>query len=536
MERGADDPAPFKVGEPEPEAGERGDGGVGRSAASGMVWMTAQKWDVRLSGLATVAVLTRVLDPTDFGLVAAASTIIPLVLLLSDLGFSTYIVQAEDPDERVLSTGFWFSVSAGLTLCVGLVVIAPLLGVLFRLPAVVPVLRVMVLSIVFVALGSVPTALLRRRMAFRTLAVQATVAAVVAQVAAVTLTLAGAGVWALVAQLVTAQGIGCVMAWGAARWRPRRHFARGEFVEMARFGSKVVGVELVALSRSWGETAIIAGSLGASGLGYLNIAQRLIGVTQDLSAVALVPVSTVAFAQIRKSPQRLRAAYLRALGISYAAVAPMMTYVAVSAGLLVPLLFGSGWGPSVVVTQALAVAGILTLGAMLDHGLFYGTGQPGQWFLYALAVDVLTVATTAFAVRFGLIGIAVGFIGVSALATIARWVLVGRLVGTGWLLVARPFGSVAICTVGSAVAGLATMHVLAAAPAVLTLAVTGFAVVGVHVALVRLVMPGVLQDVLALLPRPSWGLFDRVAARRRVAVVTFRDEDEMTMTQREGTA
>jgi O-antigen/teichoic acid export membrane protein len=70
----------------------------------------------------------------------------------------------------------------------------------------------------------------------------------------------------------------------------------------------------------------------------------------------------------------------------------------VTAPELIPLLFGREWEQAVRPTQALAVAGIIVLGAMLDHGLFYGLGRPGTWLTYAVVVDGATVATTAIAV------------------------------------------------------------------------------------------------------------------------------------------
>ena len=110
-------------------------------------------------------------------------------------------------------------------------------------------------------------------------------------------------------------------------------------------------------------------------------------------------------------------------------VSPLMILLVVTAPVLVPLLFGEQWQASVPPAQALAVAGIITLGAMLDHGLFYGLGRPGAWLAYAVVVDAATVATTAIAVRWGLVGVAVGFVLVAVLATVARWVLVGRVMG-----------------------------------------------------------------------------------------------------------
>ncbi|WP_449386428.1 lipopolysaccharide biosynthesis protein [Cellulomonas soli] len=503
------DPTPRVVDEvPVPAVATEADGApaadghddIGRRAASGVLWMTAQKWLMRFSGLATVAILTRLLGPEQFGLVAAASTVAPIVYLFSDLGFSAYIVQADEVDERRLSTGFWFSTVVGGLMCVGLLLFAPVLADLFHLPDLVPVLRVMTISIAFVVVTSIPYALLRRRMQFRALAVQGAIAALLAQVVAVVTALAGMGVWALVLQLIVAQGVSAVLAWIWARWRPRLLFSTHEFVAMARFGLQVVGVDVIAMLRSWAETAIVVASLGATGLGYLSIAQKLIQVTQDMSAAALLPVSTVVFAQVRTSADRLREAYLKALGVSYAAVAPVMTVVAVTGPVLVPLMFGDGWGPSVQVAQALAVAAILTLGAMLDHGLFYGVGKPGRWLVYAVAIDVLTVATTAWAVQWGLRGMALGFIGVAVVATAVRWVLVGRLVDAPARTVARPFGGVAVCVALSALAGAAAARVTSGLPAIVELGITGLVIGVVHVVAVRFLMPSTARAVVEMLP------------------------------------
>jgi len=473
---------------------------LGQQAATSVLWLTARAWIVRVGGVVTVAILTRLLSPEDFGLVAAALTVLPLIYLISDLGFSTYIVQTRDPTRQVLSTGFWFSVVVGGLFCLVLTSGSTLLADLFHLPGVAPVFRWFALSVVFVALGSVPTAIMRRRMAFRALAVQGGVAALVAQVVAVVMSLNGAGVWALVAQSLVAQALMCVMVWVSARWVPALTFSAKDFVVMVRFGGQVVAVEFVAMARVWMETAIIVWSLGAPGLGYYNIAQRLIQVLQDLSASALVPVSIVTFARLQAQKDRLRAAYLRALGVTYAAVAPVLTFVAVGAPQIVPILFGSGWESSVVVVQALAVAGIMTLGASLDHGLFYGAGKPGRWLVYALFVDVATVATTAFSVRYGLVGVAVGFVLVALVATGARWLIVSRLLGARVSMVWKPFRALSIEVLLSACVGFGALQATTEFPSVLSLGLAGVVIVTIHAVAVRLLTPALFVDVLNQIP------------------------------------
>ena len=439
----------------------------------------------------------------DFGIVAAASTITPFLLLFADLGTSTYVVQEKQVDKQLLSTAFWFSVSAAVVVGAVLLVFAPVLASAFSLSEAAPVLRGLSLAVLLVVLASVPTALLRRGMQFRLLALQGVVSAVVAQVVAIFLAFRGAGVWALVTQLIVSELISCILVWKAARWRPGFQFSKSHFVSMAKFGHKVVLADLSATVRAAAEAAIISNMLGPAALGYLSIAQRLVQVTRDLGSAALVPVSTVVFAKVRDSQERLQSAYLRALGISYSAVSPIMTVVVVGAPLIVPILFGEGWDQSVPVAQALALAAILVLGATLDQRLHYGIGRPGRWLAFAVFIDALTVVVTATVAPKGLTWVAVGFILVALAATLARWMLVARLLDIRMRTIARIFLAACVAVAGSAGVGFLVRNLTDEWAPIWSLAAVTVAIGLVHVGIVRVVSPGVYREVISLVPLPS---------------------------------
>ena len=201
-----------------------------------------------------------------------------------------------------------------------------------------------------------------------------------------------------------------------------------------------------------------------------------------------------------------------------------MILLAVTAPALIPLLFGERWGASVPAAQALAVAGIITLGAMVDHGLFYGLGRPGAWLAYAVVVDAVSVTTTVVAVRWGLVGVAMGFVVVAVLATALRWVLVGRLLGLPTTAVARPFGTVLVPTAISGLVGLVAMRALGGMGSpVAQVAVCALAVVLTHLALLRALGPGILRDALSILPVPH-----RIARRARSVLRTERRRDRVS--------
>lgn len=483
---------------------EGGAEALGGRAASGVLWLLAQKWAARLSGFVTLLVLTRKITPPEFGVVAAAMTVIPIIYLLADLGFSTYLLQADSAGPRTLDTGFWTSALAGALLSVGLFTAAPMLAGTLGVPRVASVLRVLVLAVVPTVTGAVPAALLRRRMDFRAVAVRDVAAAVVAQVVAVVAAVLGAGVWALVAQVVVSQWVSALLTWRRARWVPSLRVSLREFRVMTAFGVRVSAVDLVAMTRAWLETWIVLAGLGTTALGLLSIAQRLVQIVQDLTAASLAPVSVVTFARVREVPERLRSTYLKALGAGYAVVSPFMVLVVAGAPVLVPMVFGNNWTGSAPIAQALAVAGIVTLGAMLDHGLFLGVGRPGTWLAYAVVVDAATVSATLIAVRWGLPAVALSFVVVAVLATAARWVIVGRLLQLSVGAMSRPFVRVVCPMALSAVLGTAVLHrLLVPGGQLVALAVSSTLTVLCCIVLLRVSAADVIEDVLAVVPVPA---------------------------------
>ncbi|WP_169583072.1 MULTISPECIES: lipopolysaccharide biosynthesis protein [Microbacterium] len=469
-------------------------GPLGSRAASSVAWLTGQTWLVKAGGFVTVVILARLLTPTDFGLVAVAMTVVPVVTLIADLGFGTYLMQTPTLTPVAASTAFWYSAGSGVVLAGLLVATAPLMEALFGVPGVAGVIAAMSPAIVFASLAAVPIALLRRELRFRALSIQTAVAALTAQVVAIVLALVGAGVWALVVQISVLQAVTLVAAWVAARWRPQFRFAMAALRTMAAFGTKVVGVNLIATARQWVENAIISNVLGAAALGQLSISQRLVQTSQEVGGAAIAPVSTVVFSQVRDDPERTRRGYGRALGLSYVVIAPSLTFILVSAPVLVPFLFGPQWSSSVAASQALAVAAMFTVAATLDHGLCYGLGRPGTWLAYAVGVDALTILVTALTVSHGIDAVALGFVGVAAVATVARCILVSRLLGAPlWSIARRILAALAVMA-GSALVGWVVLNLVGEWPPIASLALVGAVVLVAHVALSRWLMSAALLD------------------------------------------
>ncbi|WP_159501577.1 lipopolysaccharide biosynthesis protein [Microbacterium sp. 18062] len=468
-------------------------GGLRSRAVSGVVWTVSQQWSIRITGFVTIAILTRLLSPAEFGTVALASSMIPFVQLVANMGLTTYLVQRDRPSDATFDTVFWYTGAVSLALAGGMVAAGPFIGAFFDVDELGPVVQLLAVVGPIALLGMVPTVLLRRALRFRTIALQSVVAGAIGQVVAITLALLGAGVWALVWQTITFQAVLTVLAWASARWHPSWSFSSTELADMIRFGVKVVGGDVVALVRGWLENVIVVAALGVTGLGYLNIAQRLVQVAHDLTTTPVTWVSMVIFAQIREAVDRLRAAYLRAQYLAHAMVVPVMVGLAVGSSLLLPLLFGDQWEQSIGPAQILALAGIVTLSG-LDNGLFIGLGRPGTWLVYVAIVDAVTIGVAWLTAPHGLVAFALGFLCVAVLATVARWFLVSRLLETSWWVIGKTLVRVLVPAAGAGAAGTAIVLVMEDTAPLLTLAVACVVVIAVYLPLIRFMLPAVWAE------------------------------------------
>jgi O-antigen/teichoic acid export membrane protein len=481
-------------------------------AASGVLWTVAQKWGVRVSSLVTLAVLARLVEPHEFGVVAMAMVYIALLNLLADFGFASYVVQATDPDQRLLSTAFWFSAGASVLLAALMTALAPLVAALVHTPELTPVLQVLALAVVVNGCVGTPSALLKRRLAFRTLALRPMVAALVSQAVAVALAFLGAGVWALVAQTLVFSVIGGAVIWAGANWRPSLMFSTADARQIASYGSHVVGMDITGNLRGWGETALIGGILGTSALGYWAVATRLVAVAVDVSATTIVTVATPVFARLKEERERLAAAYLRASSLSLAVVGPALLLLAVTAPVIIPLVFGSQWGPSIVVAQIIPCGTVFLFLAMLDRGLLLATGRPAAALAFTVPVDACAVALVAATAHAGLAAVAVAEVLVAVVSTPFRLRIVCRVLDLQLTRAMRMLARLVALAGVSVLPAALLVLVGDGLPAIVTIAAAGILTVVAQVLLLRAAAPEVLTDIWSMVPAR---LRRRVARRAR---------------------
>lgn len=426
----------------------------------GVAWTACERWLTRLAGLATLVVLARLLDVSDFGLVALATASIGVLQVLSEGGFGAYLIQARQVDQRVTSSVHWWALAIATACAVVLVAAAPILAKVLDEPRLTLVLVALSPLLVLNALSIVPMALLQRDLEFRVLALRQVAGVLVGGAVGVTAALAGWGVWALVAQLLVGTATSTAFLWIRSRWRPTRVLDRQAAGEATRYGSRVAAINLATALREQGEAYLIGGFAGTNALGVWTIARRLVVLVVDLGGTVISAVALPAFARMRDDRPRLVRAYTTAVGSSAVLILPAIAFLTVTSPALVPLLFGDQWSRSGDLAAILMLAGVFSVVGTLDRSVYFAIGRPGVELRLVTLLIALHLATIVAFVDSGLT--------VLAWATLIRAVLLWPVRATVLRRVAAiPVGTYAVVLpplVAATALAVVTYYVGRAAP------------------------------------------------------------------------
>ncbi|WP_194409373.1 lipopolysaccharide biosynthesis protein [Microbacterium cremeum] len=382
------------------------DDGLGRKFLGSAGWVLVEQWSTKIVSLLLFAVLARLLTPADFGLVALATSVIAILQVFVNSGFSKALIQKRVLEPKDATTAFWTSLGLAAVVYGLLVLSSPLLAQLFGQPELQSVLVVLGATIPLAALSRVPAALLAREFAFRTLSVRTMLSTLIGAGIALPMALTGFGVWSLVAQALAESAMAVIVLWSSTTWRPTFAFSTASLRSLWKTGTSLLGIELLDALQSQVDKLVVGALFSVSELGIYSLAQRLGLMIQELVSSVITRVSLTTFSRTQDDLQRVNRIF-RQLTFATAALSfPVFGLVAVLAPQIVPFLFGPGWDAAIPLIWIMAGGWAFAAVAMFDRSALVGTNHADAALWLALIQNVISIALVFAFAPFGVLGVA----------------------------------------------------------------------------------------------------------------------------------
>lgn len=405
-----------------PSAGEQLD----RAAVSGVAWAGTAKWSTQLVAWAGTILVARILTPSDFGLITMASVFMGVVMMLSEFGIGTAVITLREIPESELHQLNGFSVLLGVGGSLLAVVMAYPLGLFFRAPELPPVVAVVGLTFVLTSLQTVPAALLRRELRFRTLAMIDIARGLLVPVVTLVGALLGLRYWALAlgsvaSALVTTLFTLCYR---------RVAFARphiGGLKPVLHYSRHVLVGRLAWIAYQDGDFAVAGRRLSTSAVGDYSLAWTLATSPIEKVTMVLSDVTPSLFSAVQHDRPALRRYFLNLSEVLCLATFPASVGLALVSRDLVAVVLGAKWDGAAGPLAFLALyAGARSVTSLFGH-LFNATRETRFAMWTSIVLAVLLIAGFILGSFWGAAGIAAAWLVVHPMMSVYSFTRIRRV-------------------------------------------------------------------------------------------------------------
>jgi O-antigen/teichoic acid export membrane protein len=351
-----------------------------RSLRASLKWAFVMNLGQRGLATAFTFVLAALLGPEDFGLIAMGLAFVALIQVVLEQGITTAIIQRERMESRYLDAAFWLNLAWCVVLAAASVALAGAWAAANDTPALRDVILALSGLLLIWGLMIVPMSMLQRDARFKELAVVWNIAATAGGVAGVALAIAGAGVWAFVAQQLVMEGVAVVAMFAVLRWRPRFAFSRAHARELLGFSSSVFVANVGGFVNRRADTLLMGLFFGPVAVGLYRIADRIVDLVLEFTMRPVGVIALPHFSRLQSDPEGLRDSVEKCLRLTLLVAVPALAVVAATSDAVLGL-FGDEWAPAANVLPLLCVVGLV-------KGLVFFTGP----LLFAVAKPLLRAA------------------------------------------------------------------------------------------------------------------------------------------------
>ncbi len=371
-------------------------------------WLTTKTVFSQVFALLLFAIQAPLLGPKAFGLISIVMVFVGFCESVPGDAAAESLISIREIEAEHFHTMTAVNVVLSLLVGVGVFAGARRIAAWFGDPELTALLHWMSILPAISAFAAAPTAATKRNMQFKPLAVRSIGCTLVGGLVGLVLTLAGAGVWALVWQALTTRVVASVVLWYMVPLKFGMVFSPRHFRELAHFALPT----LISRSLNWSCNQIPRVMLGlywgSTDLGLFSLATRLGDLLMEVAVVPRYAVARVELRQYALDRTGLEAALRRTLTFLSVFCFPLC----VGGAVIVPTLFrvwlDPRWMGAIVPAQCMLLTCVPLVTQYLGGAVLLALNRQKQEAVVSVTQAVTTVIAVVACAPFGLMAASIG--------------------------------------------------------------------------------------------------------------------------------
>jgi len=320
--------------------------------------LTSVKWNYigaiikAISQIAIMALLARMLTPSEFGLMAIGIIVIRFGKYFADLGTSAALVQKKDIDKDDIAASFVISVLLGFVFFLLFFLLGAPLSAYFKNAQVKSVIKILSVFFLFSGLSLTSQALLKRSLDFKTISIIEAISYVMSYgLIGVPLALLHFGVYSLVLAFL-AQNL-LIMLLVIYKAKPCLKIPRvsKRYTGLLAYGGKYSWLTFLCYISSILDQFVIGRYFSKDLLGYYNRGKTLVQLPLYQVLISVSAVLFPSYAQIQDDKARLKNLFMKGFVLLSIIIVPIGFGMIPAGRAIIGVFLGEQWIKSIAIFQ-----------------------------------------------------------------------------------------------------------------------------------------------------------------------------------------
>jgi len=351
--------------------------------------------------LLTTSILSRILNPSEFGVVSVVTVFTAFFAILSDMGLGTAVIQNKSLTDHEISDIFSFSVYAALLLGIVFLFLGIPISWFYGDEVYLRICILLSISVFFNAVNIIPNAVLMKNKKFGLVGKRLIVVSVATGMIAVGMALAGFRFYAIVFQSIF-QAL-FIFAWNYwnTRLKFRFHFNWESIRKVQNYSTYQFSYSLINYFARNLDNLLIGKVLGSVSLAYYDKGYRLMMYPVQNLTYVINPILHPILSDYQNEKTYIYEAYMKVVRILSLLGVFIAFYCFWASEEIIMVFFGDQWAASVPVFRLLSLSVWPQLVSTSAGAIYQSTGNTKLMFKSGTIHFSTTIVLIVIGVLFG---------------------------------------------------------------------------------------------------------------------------------------
>jgi O-antigen/teichoic acid export membrane protein len=380
-----------------------------KKAVSGIAWDGSTKLITQILTWVSTIVVARILTPDDYGIVAISGVFIGVLLIVTDMGLMSSLINMKQVQKDDYDSVFWLNMLLSVALYILIYFIAPLVGKIYQSEILIDIMRMSGFILPISALKIVPQAIAMRDMNFKYRALVEMAGSLVGAVSSVIMALNGCGVWSLIYAVLFGQAVVVLFYMPLLKSIPKIVLNVSRVKHIASYGLYLMGAQILGFVTKRSDVMIMGIFIPEHDVGIYSMAFHLSAIPLDKIGAIFTRILFPAISRLKDDSIEARNLFISIHKYLLLITYPLLIGMVFTADDIIPLLFTEKWEGLIPLIQGLCILNLLRISGMVMPTVIAALGYSRIVFQFTLLNSIVLPVAFLVGAQYGLSGILISW-------------------------------------------------------------------------------------------------------------------------------